>query len=72
MHSNALQSLDIDYLESLASNVGTDISAISSSEKIVQDPNSLCVNGGQVNLDVAKGFDNSSRCVSSSMSVLRC
>jgi hypothetical protein len=34
MHSNAFQSLDVDYLESLARNVGVDISAVSvSSEK---------------------------------------
>jgi hypothetical protein len=35
MHSNAFQSLDVDYLESLARNAGIDISAISSSEKKV-------------------------------------
>jgi adenylosuccinate synthase len=34
MHSNAFQSLDVDYLESLARNVGVDISVVSvSSEK---------------------------------------
>jgi hypothetical protein len=31
MHSNAFQSLDVDYLESLARNVGIDISAVSGS-----------------------------------------
>jgi hypothetical protein len=31
MHSNAFQSLDVDYLECLARNVGVDISAVSAS-----------------------------------------
>jgi hypothetical protein len=34
MHSNAFQSLDVDYLEYLARNVGIDISAISASGKV--------------------------------------
>ena len=34
MHSNAFQSLDVDYLESLARNVGIDISAISASGRV--------------------------------------
>jgi hypothetical protein len=37
MHSNAFQSLDADYLESLARNVGVDISAISGSSEKVED-----------------------------------
>jgi hypothetical protein len=56
MHSNAFQSLDVDYLESLARNVGIDISAISSSDKIVKDH------------DVRSR--NISRCVNSSVSKL--
>jgi hypothetical protein len=34
MHSNAFQSLDVDYFESLARNVGIDISAISASGRV--------------------------------------
>jgi hypothetical protein len=34
MHSNVFQSLDVDYLESLAREVGVDISAISANDRV--------------------------------------
>jgi hypothetical protein len=47
IQSNAFQSLDVDYLESMARNAGVDISAISSSCKFDQDTTSECVGGGK-------------------------
>jgi hypothetical protein len=40
-HSNAFQSLDVDYLEALARNVGVDISAISANDRVEVRPHRL-------------------------------